>query len=98
MPLTWILIIVFGSLLGWLAAVILEARTAREVLGLVGLGLVGALFGAFIITPPFAGSLPRLGFSLPGLLLALLGSVVLLVVVGLVVRRQRRRQRPPSGA
>jgi uncharacterized membrane protein YeaQ/YmgE (transglycosylase-associated protein family) len=98
MPLTWILIVLLGSLLGWLAAVILEARTARQVLGLVLLGLVGALLGAFIITPPFAGTLPTLGFSLPGLLLALLGSVILLVIAGLIVRGQRRRAGRPNGA
>ena len=64
---------------------------------IVGLGLAGALIGAFVITPPFAGRLATYGFSLPGLLISLLGSILLLALAILVLRR-KARPAPPSGA
>lgn len=97
MPLTWILVVLFGALLGWIAAVIVPARTGAQVMGLVGTGVIGALLGAVFITPPFAGRLAFYSFSLPGLLISLLGSILLLALLGFILRRLARRG-PPSGA
>jgi uncharacterized membrane protein YeaQ/YmgE (transglycosylase-associated protein family) len=97
MPLTFILLVPLAVLLGWLASVILRTDTPRELASLILVSLGGALVGAFLITPPFAGRLAWTGFSLPGLLFSLFGSVLLLAVAGaLVTAMAARRQAPRS--
>lgn len=92
MPLTWILLVLLGALLGWLASVILEARTGGEVLGPVLAGVAGGLAGALLITPTFTGELEPTGFSLPGLLFSLLGSILAAALAIVVLQRLRRRR------
>lgn len=92
MPLSWIALLLAGALLGWLASVILRSERPRDILGLVALGALGALIGALTITPVLAGRLEPSGFSLPGVLLALLGAFLAL---GLVAGVQRLGQRRP---
>lgn len=98
MPLTFILLVPLAILLGWLASVFLRTGTPRELLLLVAVSLAGALIGAFLITPPFAGRLALNGFSLPGLLFSLSGSILLLAIAGALLRMARRRRKLPSGA
>jgi uncharacterized membrane protein YeaQ/YmgE (transglycosylase-associated protein family) len=93
MPLSWIVLILLGALLGWLASVALHSDRARDVLGLVALGAVGALLGALLITPALAGKLEPTGFSLPGVLLSLLGAFIALGTVAAAGRIGRRRTR-----
>lgn len=93
MPLSWIALVLIGALLGWLASVILHSRTLRDVLGLVALGAVGAVLGALLITPVLAGKLEPTGFSLPAVLLSLLGAFLALGLVILAGRLGRRRPR-----
>nr|WP_314442705.1 GlsB/YeaQ/YmgE family stress response membrane protein [uncultured Sphingomonas sp.] len=92
MPLSWIALTLIGAALGWLASVILRSDTGREVLGLVVLGALGAVLGALLITPVLAGRLEATGFSLPGVLLSLLGAFVALGLVGAARRIGRRRR------
>lgn len=93
MPLSWITLILVGALLGWLASVVLHSDRARDVLGLVALGAVGALLGALLITPALAGKLEPTGFSLPGVLLSLIGAFLALGIVAAAGRIGRRRAR-----
>jgi uncharacterized membrane protein YeaQ/YmgE (transglycosylase-associated protein family) len=82
MPLSWIALLLAGAVLGWLTSVILHSESARDVLGLITLGAIGALLGALLITPVLAGRLEPTGFSLPGVLLSLLGTFLALGLVG----------------
>ena len=93
MPLSWITLILVGALLGWLASVVLHSDRPRDVLGLVALGAVGALLGALLITPALAGKLEPTGFSLPGVLLSLIGAFLALGIVAAASRIGRRRAR-----
>ncbi len=93
MPLSWITLVLVGALLGWLASVVLHSDRARDVLGLVALGAVGALLGALLITPALAGKLEPTGFSLPGVLLSLIGAFLALGIVAAAGRIGRRRAR-----
>jgi uncharacterized membrane protein YeaQ/YmgE (transglycosylase-associated protein family) len=92
MPLSWIALVLAGAVLGWLASVVVHSRSARDILGLVALGATGAVLGALLITPVLAGKLEPTGFSLPGVLLALLGTFLAL---GLVVAAGRLGRRHP---
>lgn len=86
MPLSWLALIIAGAALGWLTSVILRLDSGREILALVGLGALGAVLGALLITPVLAGRLGSTGFSLPGVMIALLGSFV---AIGLTLAVQR---------
>lgn len=92
MPLSWIVLVLIGALLGWLTAVVLRSQSGREVVGLVVIGSLGALFGAFQITPALAGKLEPTGFSLPGVLLSLLGTFLMLGIVAAAARLSRNRR------
>ncbi|GAA3996311.1 hypothetical protein [Sphingomonas humi] len=91
MPLSWIALALIGAVLGWLASVILRRQTASDVLGLVALGALGAVLGALLITPLLAGRLEPTGFSLPGVLLSLLGAFIALALVTAALGFGRRR-------
>jgi uncharacterized membrane protein YeaQ/YmgE (transglycosylase-associated protein family) len=91
MPLTWIALVLAGAALGWLQSVILHSKSARDVLGLIALGVAGAVLGALLIAPVLAGRLEPTGFSLPALLLSLLGTFLALVLVAAVQRLKRVR-------
>lgn len=86
MPLSWIALVLLGALLGWLTSVVLHSQTARDVLGLVGLGAAGAVIGALLITPALAGRLEATGFSLPGVLLSLVGAFLALGLAAAATR------------
>ena len=92
MPLSWIALVLAGAVLGWLASVILHGEGAGEVLGLVLAGAAGAVLGALLLTPYLAGKLEPTGFSLPGVLLSLLGAFLLRGVTGAALALQRRRR------
>ena len=92
MPLSWIALVTAGATLGWLASVILRAASGRAVLGLVGLGALGAVAGALLLTPALAGKLEPTGFSLPGVLLSLLGAFLVLGLAAVAGRLGSRRR------
>lgn len=93
MPLSWIALVLIGAVLGWLTSVLLASRTAREILVLVALGAVGAVLGALLIAPVLAGRMEPTGFSLPAVLLSLLGAFIAL---GLAIAGQRLGRRRPN--
>jgi uncharacterized membrane protein YeaQ/YmgE (transglycosylase-associated protein family) len=92
--LTWIAIVLIGLIIGWIAAMIADARTARDLLSWVLAGAVGAALGGALLTPWLGGgAIVVSGFSLPNLLLSLLGSV-LVPAIALAVRRRGVRPAP----
>lgn len=91
MPLSWIALVLVAALLGWLASVFLHSERPREIIGLVAVGIIGATAGAVLLTPVLAGRLEPTGFSLPGVLLSLLGAFLALGLVGAVQHVVRRR-------
>jgi uncharacterized membrane protein YeaQ/YmgE (transglycosylase-associated protein family) len=89
MPMSWIALLLAGAALGWLASVILHSQGTNAVLGLIVLGALGALLGALLLTPILAGKLEPTGFSLPGVLLSLLGAFIALGLAAAALRLQR---------
>ena len=84
----WILV---GGLIGWVASIVMRTNAQQGILLNVIVGVVGALVAGWIISPLVG--IPTINqdvFSLPALLVSLLGAIVLLGVVNLV-RRDRIR-------
>ena len=88
---TLILIIIVGGIIGWLASMVMKTDAQQGILLNIVVGIVGALLGGFLLAPLLGGGSITTGdFSLPNLLISLLGAVILLAIVNLV-RRGRVR-------
>jgi uncharacterized membrane protein YeaQ/YmgE (transglycosylase-associated protein family) len=83
----WILIIVVGGVIGWLASIVMRTDAQQGLLLNIVVGIVGALLAGLLLAPLFGtGTVTSGDLSLPSLLVSLLGAVVLLAIVNLFRR------------
>jgi uncharacterized membrane protein YeaQ/YmgE (transglycosylase-associated protein family) len=83
----FILWLIVGGLIGWLASKIMNTD-AQQGIGLnVVVGVVGALLAGWLITPLVGDATINQGdFSFSGLVISLLGAIILLAIVNLFRR------------
>ena len=82
-----ILILIVGGLIGWIASIVMRTNAQQGILLNIVVGIVGALLAGFLLAPLFGtGNITQGDFSLPALLVSLLGSVILLAIVNLFRR------------
>lgn len=88
----FILWLLFGALVGWLASMLMRTDAQQGTLLNIVVGIVGAMLGGFLFPLlGFGGSnINNSDFSLGGLLVAFVGAVVLLAIVNLVQRGRVR--------
>ncbi|WOP16394.1 GlsB/YeaQ/YmgE family stress response membrane protein [Ottowia sp. SB7-C50] len=87
----FIIWLVVGGVLGWLASLMMRTDGQQGVVLNVVVGIVGAFLGGLLISPLVgAGNINDGNFSLPSLLVSLVGAVILLAIVNLF-RRGRVR-------
>jgi uncharacterized membrane protein YeaQ/YmgE (transglycosylase-associated protein family) len=87
----FILWLIVGGIIGWIASKIMNTDHQQGIVLNVVVGILGSLLGGWLITPLIGHAPAHPGnFSLSGLLISLLGSVVLLAIVNLF-RRGRVR-------
>ena len=87
---SFILWIVVGGLLGWVASMIMGTNDRQGKLLNIVVGIIGAFLGGLLIAPMLGtGTINQGDFSVSSLLVSLVGAVVLLAIVGLF-RRGRR--------
>ncbi len=85
--LNFIVWIVVGGLLGWIASMIMRTDAQQGPLLNIIVGIVGSFVAGLVLTPLLGGGTINQGdFSLTGLLISLLGAVVLLAIVNLFRR------------
>src|SRR5688500_8817840 len=83
----WILIIVVGGILGWLASIVMRTDAQQGILLNIVVGIVGAILGGLLLAPMLGGgSITSGDFSLPNLLISLLGAIILLAAINLIRR------------
>lgn len=83
----FILWIIIGGVLGWLASIIMHTNAQQGLVLNVIVGIVGALIAGFLLTPLFGiGTINQSNFSLSSLLVSLLGAIILLAIVNLFRR------------
>lgn len=87
--LVWLLV---GGIIGWIASMIMRTDAQQGLLLNIVVGIIGAFLGGFIIRTLGIGgaTINDNAFSLPALLVSLLGAVVLLGIVNLVQSRTVR--------
>lgn len=79
--------LVIGGLIGWIASIMMRTDAQQGIILNVVVGIVGALLAGFLLTPILgSGTINSGNFSLSGLLVSLLGSIVLLAIVNLFRR------------
>jgi uncharacterized membrane protein YeaQ/YmgE (transglycosylase-associated protein family) len=83
----FILWIIIGGILGWIASIIMRTNAQQGLVLNIIVGIVGALVAGFVLTPLFGiGTINQSNFSLPSLLVSLLGAIILLAIVNLFRR------------
>lgn len=83
--------LVVGGVIGWVASLIMRTDAQQGIFLNVIVGIVGSMLGGWFLSPLFGVStINQSNFSLPGLLVSLLGAVVLLALVNLIRRGAAR--------
>ena len=79
--------LIAGALVGWVASLIMKTSGQQGLIIDIVVGIVGAFLAGYFLSPVFGVSTINQGnFSLPALLVSLLGAVILLFIVRLVRR------------
>jgi uncharacterized membrane protein YeaQ/YmgE (transglycosylase-associated protein family) len=83
----FIIWIVVGGILGWLASLVMRTDAQQGILLNVVVGIIGALLGGWLLAPLFGtGTINQNDFSISSLLVSFLGAIVLLAIVNLLRR------------
>jgi uncharacterized membrane protein YeaQ/YmgE (transglycosylase-associated protein family) len=87
----FIIWLIVGGLIGWVASMIMRTNKQQGIILNIVVGIIGAMLGGYFLAPLFGtGTLNSGDFSLPALLVSLLGAVILLGIVNLVRRGKLR--------
>lgn len=87
----FIIWIVIGGILGWLASLVMKTDAQQGMFLNVIVGIVGALLGGWLLSPLFGtGTINTDDFSVVSLGVSFLGAVILLAIVNLVFRGRVR--------
>jgi uncharacterized membrane protein YeaQ/YmgE (transglycosylase-associated protein family) len=82
--LNFIIWLIVGGLVGWVASIIMKTNAQQGILLNVIVGIVGAFVAGYVLTPLLGiGTINQNNFSMPALLVSLGGAVILLFVVSL---------------
>jgi uncharacterized membrane protein YeaQ/YmgE (transglycosylase-associated protein family) len=83
--------IVVGGIIGWLASMVMRTDAQQGMLLNVVVGIVGAMLGGWLIAPLLnLGTINSNDFSLGGLAVSFIGALILLAIVNLVRRGSPR--------
>jgi uncharacterized membrane protein YeaQ/YmgE (transglycosylase-associated protein family) len=88
----FILWLVFGALVGWLASMVMRTDAQQGALLNIIVGIIGAFVGGFLFNLLGGGgsNINNNDFSLGGLLVSFVGAVVLLGIINLFRRGSPR--------
>ena len=79
---TFILWLIVGGILGWLASIVMKRNDQMGLLLNIVVGIVGAFLGGLLLAPLFGtGTINQSDFSIGSLFVSFLGAVILLAIV-----------------
>ena len=88
----WILIIIIGGILGWLASIVMKTNAQQGMILNIVVGIVGAFLGGLLLAPLFGtGTINQSDFSVGSLFVSFLGAIILLAIVNFFRRGRRVR-------
>jgi uncharacterized membrane protein YeaQ/YmgE (transglycosylase-associated protein family) len=83
----FIIWLVIGGIIGWLASMVMKTDAQQGVILNVVVGIVGAMLGGWLISPLVGvPTINQDAFSLPAMLVSLVGAIILLGIVNLFRR------------
>lgn len=83
----FIIWIIVGGIVGWLASLVMRTDAQQGLILNIVVGIVGAFLAGLVLTPLLGiATINQNNFSLPGLLVSLVGAIVLLALVNLFRR------------
>jgi uncharacterized membrane protein YeaQ/YmgE (transglycosylase-associated protein family) len=83
--------LIAGAVVGWVASKIMGTSGQQGLILDIVVGVVGAFLAGYFLTPFFGiSTINQNNFSLPALLVSLLGAVILLALVRMFNSRGRR--------
>jgi uncharacterized membrane protein YeaQ/YmgE (transglycosylase-associated protein family) len=83
----FIIWLIVGGFVGWIASIVTGTNRQQGILLNVIVGIVGAFVAGLVLTPMLGiATINQNNFSLPGLLVSLIGAIILLAVVSLFRR------------
>jgi uncharacterized membrane protein YeaQ/YmgE (transglycosylase-associated protein family) len=83
----FIIWLVVGGVIGWLASMLMKTNDQQGLFLNVIVGIVGAMVGGWFISPLVGvGTINQNNFSLPAMLVSLVGAAILLAIVNLFRR------------
>lgn len=83
----FIIWIIVGGIVGWLASMVMRTDAQQGLILNIVVGIVGAFLAGLVLTPLLGiATINQNNFSLPGLLVSLVGAIVLLALVNLFRR------------
>lgn len=79
--------LIAGGIIGWIASLMMGTDAQQGILLNIIVGVVGAFLAGMLLTPLFGvGTINQDNFSLPAMLVSLVGAVILLAIVNLFRR------------
>lgn len=80
---SWIVAILVGALIGWLASLIMGTNARQGALANIIIGIVGSALGRWLFADVLGigGAAAAGGFSLLGILWGVLGAIVLIFIL-----------------
>lgn len=81
---SFLVYIVFGGLVGWIASLIMKTDAQQGILLNIIVGIVGSMLGTWIFN--FFGEGGVSGFNVMSFIVAIVGSVVLIAIVQAIRR------------
>ena len=87
----FIIWLVVGGLIGWVASMIMKTDAQQGVILNVVVGIIGSMLGGWFVAPLLGtGTINQNDFSVMGLVSSLIGAVILLAIVNLFRRGSAR--------
>jgi uncharacterized membrane protein YeaQ/YmgE (transglycosylase-associated protein family) len=88
----FIIWLIVGGIVGWVASIIMRTNGQQGLILNVLVGIVGAFLAGLLLTPLLGiATINQNDFSLPALILSVVGAVILLAIVGLLQGRRSWR-------
>jgi uncharacterized membrane protein YeaQ/YmgE (transglycosylase-associated protein family) len=78
--------LIVGGIVGWLASIIMKRDAQQGILLNIGVGIIGAFIGGWLIGPMLGAGSINDGFSVMSFVVSLIGAVILLAIVNLFRR------------
>ncbi|BAZ67684.1 MAG: GlsB/YeaQ/YmgE family stress response membrane protein [Pelatocladus maniniholoensis HA4357-MV3] len=81
--------IILGLIAGAIAKAIYPGRQGGGIIATMLLGIIGSLVGGSLFNLLYTGNLALTGaaFSIPGLIVAIIGAIIAIFIWGLITRR-----------